>query len=108
MAWDTGVITDAAPWAALSTKLKNMVGGTGVENWSFVENVPAGTGLGQSGSASYSLDVFRCRGAATLYNRITQINLFNNSDTNASNLTTLTFNVTTPGTNQFLTVFVAN
>lgn len=108
MAWDAGVITSATPWASLSTKLKNLVGGTGVENWSFVENVPAGTGTGQSGSASYSLDVFRCRGATNLYKRIVQVNLFDGGDTNAGNATTLNFTVTTPGTNQFITVFVSN
>lgn len=65
MAWDSGTITSAAPTDALSTKLKAMVGGAGVANWSFVENVPAGTGVGQSGAAAYSVDVFKCATAGT-------------------------------------------
>lgn len=106
MAWDAGTITSATPWADLSTKLKNLVGGTGVENWSFVENVPAGTGVGQSGATAYSLDVFLCRGAATLYNRIVQVNLGNTgSPTDASSYVST---ITTPATNKFITVFVFN
>lgn len=62
MAWDNGSITSDTPGAALSDKLKTLVGST--SNWSFVENVPAGTGAGQSGSASYSVDVFKCAGGA--------------------------------------------
>lgn len=65
MAWDAGTITNAAPWAQVSQKLKNLVGGSGVANWSFVENIPAGTGTGQSGSSSYSIDVFKCAGTGT-------------------------------------------
>jgi hypothetical protein len=49
----------------MSQKLKDLVGGSGVANWSFVENVSAGTGTGQSGSSSYSLDVFKCAGSGT-------------------------------------------
>jgi len=60
MAWDNGSITSDTPSAALSDKLKTLVGST--DNWSFVENVPAGTGAGESGSASYSVDVFKCAG----------------------------------------------
>jgi len=60
MAWDNGSITSDTPGAALSDKLKTLVGST--SNWSFVENVPAGTEAGQSGSASYSVDVFKCAG----------------------------------------------
>jgi len=42
MAWSTGSITNASPAAAFSEILKAMVGGAGVANWSFVENIPAG------------------------------------------------------------------
>ena len=60
MAWDNGSITSDTPGAALSDKLKTLVGST--DNWSFVENVPAGTGAGQSGDANFSVDVFKCAG----------------------------------------------
>lgn len=96
MAWDAGTITSAAPWAAVSQKLKDLItGGSGVANWSFVENVPAGTGIGQSGSATYSLDVFRCRGATTLYKRATHRNLASATDT--SNVSTYNFTPTLVG-----------
>lgn len=62
MAWDAGTIVSATPHSALSTKLKTLVGGAGVANWSSVESIPAGTGAGQSGSASYSVDIFKCSG----------------------------------------------
>lgn len=65
MAWDASTITDAAPWAMLSAKLQALVGGAGVANWSYVEQLPAGTGAGQSGAAAYNLDVFKCAGAGT-------------------------------------------
>ena len=65
MAWDAGTITSATPHTALSTKIKALFGGSGVANWSFVENIPAGTGAGQSGSASYSIDVYKCAGSGT-------------------------------------------
>jgi len=63
MSLHTGTITDAAPEAAFSTLLKSLVGGAGVQNWSFIENIPAGTGANQSGSASFSVDVFKCAGS---------------------------------------------
>ncbi len=63
MAWSKDAYTTDTPSAALSDKLKDLCGGSGVKNWSFVENVPAGTGDGQSGSNSYSVDVFKCAGA---------------------------------------------
>lgn len=107
MAWDTGTITSAAPWAALSTKLKALVGGTGVENWSFVENIPAGTGIGQSGSTGYSIDVFRCRGASTLYKRTGQVNLCNfNSGTDTNSYVNVLS--AAPGASKFITVCVIN
>lgn len=65
MAWDTGTITSATPFVDLSQKIKDLCGDSGVANWSFVENIPAGTGTGQSGSSSYSLDVFKCAGSGT-------------------------------------------
>lgn len=34
-------------------------------NWSYVERIPAGGGAGQSGSASYAVDVFKCAGTGT-------------------------------------------
>lgn len=65
MAWGASTITNAAPWAALSSALQALVGGAGVANWSFVEQIPAGTGAGQSGAAAYALDVFKCAGSGT-------------------------------------------
>ena len=67
MVWDAGTITDAAPWNQISQKMKNACGLTGSENWEFLTNVPAGTGLRESGNANYSLDVFRCNGKNTKY-----------------------------------------
>ena len=70
MAWKTGTITNATPDGALCDIIKGDAAllnsgtpPTGIRNWSFVENVPAGTGAGQSGSASYSVDVFKCAGS---------------------------------------------
>jgi hypothetical protein len=71
MAWSSGTIASSTPWVDLSSKLKAICGldDTGgrspTRNWSFVGNVPAGTGAGQSGSTSYSLDVFKCAGSGT-------------------------------------------
>ena len=62
MAWSKDAYTTDTPSAALSDKLKDLCGSSGVKNWSFVENVPAGTGGGQSGSNNYSVDVFKCAG----------------------------------------------
>lgn len=64
MAWSKDAYTTDTPSADLSDKLKDLCGGSGVKNWSFVENVPAGTGDGQSGSNNYSVDVFKCAGTA--------------------------------------------
>jgi hypothetical protein len=107
MAWDTGTITSATPWAALSQKLKDLItGGSGVGNWSFVKNIAAGVGLGQSGSASYSLDLFRCRGATTLYERVVQKNLASNAITTDG--TSFVHTITTPPASRFITVLVVN
>lgn len=107
MAWDAGSITSASPWAALSQKLKDLIsGGSGVGNWSFVENVPAGTGAGQSGATTYSLDVFRCRGATTLYDRVVQKNLANIASTTDG--TSFIHAITTPPASRFITVLVFN
>ena len=57
MAWSKDAYTTDTPSADLSDKLKDLCGSSGVKNWSFVENVPAGTGDGQSGSNNYSVDV---------------------------------------------------
>jgi len=77
MSWNSGSIVSVTPWADLSTKLKNLCGGAGVENWSFLENIPAGTGTQQSGSASYSLDLFKCKGSNARYMPITVTNKLN-------------------------------
>jgi hypothetical protein len=107
MAWDAGTITNAAPWAALSQKLKDLISsGSNVGNWSFEENVPAGTGIGQSGSASYALDVFLCRGASVLYKRTVQKNLANSQITTDG--TSFAHAVITPATNKFISVTVFN
>lgn len=42
MAWSKDAYTTDTPSADLSDKLKDLCGGSGVKNWSFVENVPAG------------------------------------------------------------------
>jgi hypothetical protein len=65
MAWEKSALTTNNCAADLSDRLKALVGGSGVANWKFVENVPAGTGAGQSGSTSYSVDVFKCAGNGT-------------------------------------------
>jgi hypothetical protein len=109
MAWDAGTITNAAPWVALSTALKNLItGGSGVANWSFVKNIPAGTlgTPGTSGSTTYSLDVFRCRGAATLYERVVQKNLANSQITTDGS--SFAHTITTPPASRFITVCVIN
>lgn len=109
MAWDAGTITDAAPWAALSTKIKALCGGAGVENWEFVENIPAGTGAGQSGSASYSLDVFKCHGRNDPYTDVYPTNKLNASDTNAGAATSIVFaGVGALSANKVFTVSVIN
>lgn len=66
MAWDAGTITNASPWAQVSSKIQALCGGAGVENWSYLGGIPAGTGTGQSGSAAYSVDVFLCKGNNTV------------------------------------------
>lgn len=70
MAWDSGTIVQATnvyipntTAGSLSGKLNALVGGAGVTNWSFVENIPAGTGAGQSGNAGTTCDVYKCAGS---------------------------------------------
>lgn len=65
MAWATGTITSATPHVSLSTAIKNLFGGAGVVNWSFVEAIPAGTGVGQSGITTFTVDVYKCSGTGT-------------------------------------------
>lgn len=65
MAWNKSTIVSNNPDSAIADQFAALCGGSGVANWSFVENVPAGTGAGQSGSASYSVDVFKCSGSGT-------------------------------------------
>jgi hypothetical protein len=72
MAWDSGIVTSAsAPFGpkgtagSLLAKVFALMGGAGVANWSFVENIPAGTGTAQSGSATKAVDVFKCAGSST-------------------------------------------
>lgn len=108
MAWDAGTITSATPWAALSAKIQALVGGSGVANWSYVKNIPAGTSAGQSGSASYSLDLFRCRGATNLYNRAVQVNLSGTTTTSNTDATSYAFTVTLPAASRFFTLCVIN
>jgi hypothetical protein len=107
MAWDTGTITSATPWAALSQKVKDLIsGGSGIANWAFVKNIPAGSGAGQSGSSSYSLDLFRCRGKTNLYSRVVQTNLCNQAITTDG--TTFDFTTTSPSASVFTVVCVIN
>lgn len=107
MAWSTGTITSATPVAALSQKVKDLIsGGSGIGNWSFVKNIPAGTSPGQSGSASYSVDLFRNRGATTLYDRLVQKNLANSQITTDG--TSFIHTITTPPASRFITVLVVN
>jgi len=63
--FETGTITSATPWAALSAVIQGKCGGAGLANWSFVERIPAGTGLGTSGAATYHVDVFKCAASGT-------------------------------------------
>ena len=70
MPWKSGTVTNARPDGALADLVKNdaalLNGGTpptGIRNWSFVEEVPAGTGAGQSGNAGFSVLVFKCAGS---------------------------------------------
>lgn len=65
MAWDAGTITDAGPWDELAQKLEDLCGDSGVANWSYVERIPAGGSLGQSGSGAFAVDVFKCAGSGT-------------------------------------------
>lgn len=71
MAYDAGSIINTTPLdkntvaGTVSDKIQNLCGGSGVANWSFLENIPAGTGAGQTGSASYSVDVYKCAGSGT-------------------------------------------
>jgi len=107
MAWDAGTITSATPWAALSQKVKDLIsGGSGVGNWAFVKNIPAGTSAGQSGSTLYSVDLFRCRGATNLYERIVQKSL--GTPTSTTDGTSFVLTVTTPPASRFITVCVYN
>jgi hypothetical protein len=109
MTWDAGTITDAAPWAALSTKIKALCGDAGAENWEFLENVPAGTGIGQSGSASYALDVFVCRGTNSRPNDVGYVNKLSASDTNAGASTSIVFaGVSALAANKVFTVVVTS
>jgi hypothetical protein len=52
----------------LSARINANIGGAGLENWVFVENIPAGTGAGQSGSANVTFDVYKCKGTGTSAN----------------------------------------
>jgi hypothetical protein len=113
MAWSAGTITSATPYAALSQKIKDLIsGGSGIANWSFVENIPAGTQPGQTGTTGYSIDVFRCRGAATLYKRLVQTNMVNGQDT--TNTTSYVFTLgaaapqAVPAASRFMIVAVVN
>jgi hypothetical protein len=107
MAWSAGSITSATPWSALSQKVKDLItAGPNLGNWSFVKNIPAGTGTGQTGDATYSIDLFRCRGAATLYERVVQKNLASSQITTDG--TVFAHTVTTPAASRFITVLVWN
>ena len=63
MGLTTGSITSENPSSSFSDIFKTLIGGEGVANWSFIENIPAGTGDYQSGSSSYSCDIFKCAGS---------------------------------------------
>lgn len=90
MAWDSGSITSTTSWDALSAKLKALCGTSGVENWSFVERVPAGTGQGQSGAATYHCDVFKCAGTNTQQVPVNFLNKL--ATTNTTDAAVFTFN----------------
>src|SRR5262252_3450210 len=108
MAWDAGTIVSGTPVAAFSQKIKDLItAGPNLGNWSFVKNIPAGSGLGTTGSTTYSGDLFRCRGATTLYERVIQKNL--GSLQNTTDATSFVMaGVTPPPANRFITVCVVN
>lgn len=87
MAWDAGSITSVTPWADLSQKIKDLIAaaGSGAENWEFVENIPAGTSYGQSGSSLYSVDVFRCNGKNTKVDAFSAVNKLSGQDSTDAN-----------------------
>lgn len=109
MAWDAGSITSVTPWADLSQKIKDLIAaaGSGAENWEFVENIPAGTNYGQSGSASYSVDVFRCNGTNNKIDNFSAINKLSGQD--STNATSYTFaGVSALSANKVFIVTVVN
>jgi len=59
----TGTIISDTPNAAFSTLFKSWINDSGLANWSFIENIPAGKGDYQSGNANFSVDVFKCSGS---------------------------------------------
>jgi len=59
----SGQIVNNYPAAAFSDLLKTWVGSSGLANWSFVENIPAGVGAGTTGDAAFSTDIFKCAGS---------------------------------------------
>ena len=78
MAYATGTITSATPYQQISTNIQALFnqdatgGREPTRNWSFVEQIPAGTGAGQSGNASYTADVYKCAGSGTDANSAAQ------------------------------------
>lgn len=104
MTWDAGSIQSTTPWADLSTKLKTMCGAAGAENWSFVENIPAGTSVGQSGSASYSIDLFQCKGSNTVKVPVTAVNKLSTGVTTDGTQFTLNAGTLVPDRVYLLTV----
>ena len=59
----SGQIQSQTQGVDFSDIFKTIVGTTGVANWSFVEEIPAGASAGQSGSAALTVDVFKCAGS---------------------------------------------
>lgn len=75
MSYEAGTIVPAAnffvPKATATTiaaRIFANIGGAGLENWSWIETIPAGTGAGQSGSNNVVVDVFKCAGSGTSAN----------------------------------------
>lgn len=75
MSYEAGTIVPVANFwvpkttaTTLSARITANIGGAGLENWVFVENIPAGAGAGQSGSANVTFDVYKCKGTGTSAN----------------------------------------
>lgn len=73
MAFEAGVSVAAqygpkTTAGTIAARINANIGGAGLENWVYVENIPAGAGAGQTGNASNAAEVFKCKGSGTSAN----------------------------------------